>query len=294
MTPKEAADILETVLRASKGKEPEYPLPVPIAALRVAYRVLNETPEPPATDNGLKTRQQGKGGLLLCITQAGDRPPAIHYDLVDDPNLYELWGFDFLGYTQSAREPGYRHISFASPGGGTSFAHLARMALMADDWDYLGFVSHDVHLRMSEVVRMHEDAVRLGLIAYAPSQSADSCNLHPHMANLPGHYWHQVDWVESQTWFLHRSIVHHLLPYCDQSVSGWGIDSHALASVVKRFGHGKRVGVFDYAVSYHAEMNRSGAKLYNGKTAAEEAHDVKFQVWLDERDAGMTTEEFKG
>jgi hypothetical protein len=126
-----------------------------------------------------------------------------------------------------------------------------------EEWDYFGHLPHDVEIRASDISRMARAAKKLDLAAFAASQTHDSHQTYDHMLHRPSRFWHEVPFVEDQCAFFARDIVEHLLPYYEDCFSGCGVTHYALPWILEQHGRGRKVGVFDFCQSWHADPSNT-------------------------------------
>lgn len=216
--------------------------------------------------------------LLVLTTRGGEAVPD-YMRFMGPPIEVVTWDYTGKTHTNSF------NISRESPGGGTTLGWIFEWALkQGGNWDYIGAIAHDIHGITPGGVQMMLDSARaLNLACFAPAQEHTMPGL-PHMRAVWGSYLRTVDWVESRSAWYHRDIIKHVIPYCDLSQSGHGIDCYAVPAAVRKCCPDRKIGIFDTVITYHCdEPGRSMNRLYRGLNVEEEKLLVAAQVARDER-----------
>ena len=142
-------------------------------------------------------------------------------------------------------------------------------------YDYVGLMDDDIETGWSDLNRLLQIARAHRLDAFVPALSHDSYYSHAQFLHKAGSDIRPIDWIEVMMPFYRTDLFMAGGPYYANTISSYGLDQFALATVQKLHGYA-RVAVIDAIVVRHGRPITSDNETFaNGLNAHQERRLVR-------------------
>lgn len=187
---------------------------------------------------------------------------------------FDLLLFDYSG--KATAPEGITLLSVSTECKGEIYREVHRwLANTNHDYEYVGLLDDDIETRWSDINRLLEIAHAHGLDCFVAGLSHDSYYSHKKFLHKGGSTVRPIDWVEVMMPFYRTKLFMAGGAYYANSISSWGLDQFAMATLQK-LRQFNRVAVVDAIVFRHQRPITSDDKIFaNGLSAHQERRVVR-------------------